>query len=122
MPRAKGKDHRGCLIARHRRGAYAQAVTDWLERVLPFYARGNVKQEGGRYVAQDDCPPHFEYDSGEYRWSFQPGKPSDVLLLKRGDFQAARRQLFDIALNLLREGRPCDQRALRQRIRDEGLN
>lgn len=121
MTKCYGKAHGPCLVGPHKRGEYAQAVRDWLDRALPFYSRDNVQRVGCEYVAHANCPPPFAYDSGLYRWSIQPGRVSDVLLLKRGDFKAARRQLYGIALGLLEEARPCDRQALRQRMKDEAL-
>lgn len=114
-----------CLIGPNRREEYSQAVLSWLDQILPLYSPANFEfayRNGCWPTALNNQPAAFCWDSGDYRVVISPPQPDRLLADKKGDYAAARRRLFEIALRLLEQARPCDQRALRQRMKDEGMH
>lgn len=110
-----------CLIGPNRREEYSQAVLSWLQASLQRMTHENLQQRCLGWVAKHDELPPFTWGDELPRIHLQPAAPT-VLTSVHKTIPAARRWLYQVALRLLEQGRPCDLRALRQRMKDEGVH
>ena len=107
--------HQPCLIPDSERERFGALVFAWLQETLPLYSPSNVRKHGCRWIAEDNCPPGFEYrTSNQYVISRQPPAPTKLIARCNGDFSQVRRLIFDFAENLLAEARPADRERLAQ--------
>ena len=99
------KTHPACLVGVNNRGRYASAVNDWLREVCRtthlITSRSTAAGSGSRARA---IRPVLSTPRPTTQFRTARRALTDLLLTHQGNYAAARKQILQIALDLLAEG------------------